>query len=123
MGLDDLPHIIQAEAKALHLMQVARRDPIEFLKDLLLLIRSDPDAVVQNTNYQLIAFITGTDLNERFAVLILKGIIQEVLDDVAKMDRVHLHPVVGGLELHFQAAAIGLYLCMKRADHFSDQVV
>ena len=66
-------------------MKITRRDPIEFIKYVLLFIKWNPDSPVGNADGYCPLSLSARNRQFGFLLRVLHGIIYQVTDDVAEM--------------------------------------
>ena len=66
-------------------MKVSRRDPVEFIKYMLLLIKRNPDSPVSNADRHCFPSLPAVNRQFGFLLRVLHRIIYQVTDDVAEM--------------------------------------
>ena len=95
----DRLYIAQAQTESLYIMHVTGVYPVEFIKDMLLILFGHTYSFIFYRDFNSFTTIACDDPDLRGIFRILVGIVQEVIDDVGKM---------GGIPFDIRSASVQL---------------
>lgn len=76
---DNLGNVVEADAEAFNVVDVAGGDAVEFFEDVFLVFFGDADAVVGDFDDGVTVDDGGRDLEEKFVGGVLDGVVDEVV--------------------------------------------
>ena len=75
---DDFTYKVQAKPEPFDIMHIARRHPVEFLKNMFLMFPRDADTVIRNRNGYTLAVCSCCDCYLRYLRCIFEGIVDQI---------------------------------------------
>ena len=104
MQSDNLRYIVEADAKAFYVVDVAGGNSVEFLEDVFLVFFGDADAVVGNLKDGIACFGVGGDCDTRLLLGVFDGVVNEVVHHVGYVQVVGKQDAVDRGEVRGEAS-------------------
>lgn len=83
--LYDLGHVVEPNAKSFYIVHIAGRDAVELLKDVLLVLLGNADAVVADAEFEKSVYNVCAHCDLGRLGRIFDAIVNEVVDEVGKV--------------------------------------
>src|SRR5690606_37269788 len=103
-------HIAQAKAESFGVVDISGSYAVQTVEDLAVLGARDPDAIVGNAQGNALIVTAGADTDLGFLLGVFDRVIDQVVEQVGKVDAVAADVVQLGVQLHFHVPVAARYL-------------
>src|SRR6185437_7528769 len=121
MRLDDCLYITESESETFYVVQIAGMCAVKLLEDAAHGLFAHADPIVFDTDNEVLHRAMGDDADQQIFLRIFDRIVDEVGDDIYKVNLVGFEPVILCIQLQFGPTALAFQLEMEILHGFLDK--